>query len=165
MQTGSTPSDPSEGVFVVSTDDPRSADVVALLEQHLTLMRSLSPPEEVHALDLEGLCRPSVTFLSVRRGGELLAVGALQDLGEGHGELKSMHTRGDLRRTGLARLLVRSLVDRARTDGMTRVSLETGTQPEFAAARALYASEGFAETGPFGSYAPSAWSTFMTRVL
>ena len=158
-----TPSDPSEGVLVVLADDPRAPDVVRLLEQHLGLMRSLSPPEEVHALDLDGLCRPEVAFLSVRRGGDLLAVGALKDLDDGHGELKSMHTRGDVRRTGLARLLVRSLLDTARDRGLRRVSLETGTPPEFAPARRSYAAEGFAECGPFAGYGPSPWSTFMTR--
>ena len=161
----STPSDTSDGVLAVSGDDPRSADVVALLQDHLRLMHSLSPPEEVHALDLEGLSRPQVAFSSVRRDGTLLAIGALQDLGEGCGELKSMHTRGDLRRSGLGRLLVRHLVEEARSRGLRRVSLETGTQPEFAGARALYASEGFAECGPFSSYAASAFSTFMTREL
>ncbi len=164
----STLSDPSEGVFVVSEiarEDPRRPDVVALLGEHLRLMQSQSPPEDVHALDLEGLTRPEVAFFAVRREGALLAIGALQDLGEGHGELKSMHTRSDLRRSGLARLLVRHLVEEARARGMVRVSLETGTQPGFAAARGLYAAEGFAECGPFGAYAPSPYSTFMTRTL
>jgi putative acetyltransferase len=161
----STPPDPSAGVLLVSAEDPRSPDVETLLDQHLRSMRSLSPPEDVHALDLDALCRPEVTFLSVRRDGELLAVGALQDLGEGHGELKSMHTRSDVRRTGLAKALLRHLVGTARAHGLQRVSLETGSQPEFAAARGLYAAEGFRECGPFGSYAPSPYSTFMTLVL
>ena len=168
----STPSDPSAGVFdmsgppTVRRDDPRSPDVVSLLQAHLDLMHAQSPPEDVHALDLAGLTRPEIAFFSVRRpDGELLAIGALADLGGGEGELKSMHTRADLRRSGLARLLVRHLVEQARRAGMRRVSLETGTQPEFAAARGLYASEGFAECGPFGRYAPSPFSTFMTRDL
>ena len=161
----STPSESSAGVLVVSADDPRSADVVALLEAHLALMRSLSPPEDVHALDLYGLTLPEVHFCSVRRDGTLLAIGALQDLGGGHGELKSMHTAGHLRRSGLGRLMVRHLLDEARRRGLTRASLETGTQPEFGAARSLYAAEGFTECGPFGGYAPSPWSTFMTREL
>jgi putative acetyltransferase len=159
----STLSDPSEGALVVSAEDPRTPDVVALLEDHLRLMRSLSPPEDVHALDLEGLSRPTVAFFAVRREGVLLAIGALADLGDGHGELKSMHTRQDLRRSGLGRLLVRHLVDEARARGLARVSLETGSQPEFAPARRLYAAEGFTECGPFGFYAESPWSTFMTR--
>ena len=100
-------------------------------------------------------------------GGELLAVGALAVLDEvrGHGELKSMHTRGDLRRTGIARTLLRRLLDEARALGLHTVSLETGTQPEFAPARALYASEGFEVCGPFGDYAESPFSTFMTRAV
>ncbi len=160
-----TPADPSEGVLVVSREDPRAPDVVALLEAHLDLMRSLSPPEDVHALDLEGLTGPRVAFFAARRGATLLAIGALQDLGGGHGELKSMHTRSDTRRTGLGRVLLSRLLQEARAGGLHRVSLETGTQPEFTAARQLYAAQGFVECGPFGDYAESPFSTFMTRLL
>jgi len=163
MSTLSDP--PSEGVLVVSADDPRSPEVVTLLDAHLRLMHALSPPQDVHALDLDGLTRPHVGFFSVRRDGELVAVGALAELGGGHVELKSMHTRSDLRRSGIARLLVRHLLQEARARGLSRVSLETGTQPEFAAARGLYAAEGFEVCGPFGGYVESAFSTFMTRRL
>ena len=160
----SSPSDTSAGLLIVP-EDPRRPDVVALLTEHLRLMRSQSPPEDVHALDLDGLTRPEVAFFAVRRDAALVAIGALQDLGGGHGELKSMHTRSDLRRSGLARLLVRHLVGEARVRGMTRLSIETGPQPGFAAARGLYAAEGFVECGPFGGYAPSRHSTFMTLAL
>lgn len=150
---------------MIAADDPRAADVSALLGAHLELMNTLSPPEEVHALDVDALAHPSVTFVGYRVDGELLGVGALKDLGDGHGELKSMHTASVARGRGVARALVDHLVDLATTRAMTRLSLETGTQDEFGPARSLYAGAGFAECGPFGDYALSPWSTFMTRSL
>lgn len=151
------------GGFVV--DDPRAPDVVDLLRRHLAFTAATSPPEDCHALDVDGLCDPSITFVSFRHGGELLAVGALKLLGAGHGELKSMHTAERARGRGIGRALVDHLLALAREEGLTRVSLETGTAPEFAAARALYAAAGFSSCPPFGSYLPSVHSTFMTREL
>lgn len=150
---------------MIAVDDPRAADVVALLGSHLELMNALSPPEEVHALDVEALVDPAITFVSYRVDGELLAVGALKDLGDGHGELKSMHTSVAARGRGIGSAIVLHLVDLARQRGLTRVSLETGTPEEFAPARGLYTRHGFTECGPFGDYVLSPWSTFMTMSL
>lgn len=149
----------------ITVDDPRAADVVALLEQHLALMRSITPPEHVHALDLEGLLDPAVTFFSYRVGGELLAVGALKQLDGEHAEIKSMHTAAAARGRGLGRAMVEHLVGVATARGCGRVSLETGTQDAFVPARSLYAGAGFRPCGPFGRYRPSPSNTFMTLTL
>ncbi len=150
---------------VIAADDPRAADVVALLTAHLALMNELSPPEEVHALDVDSLVDPAITFVSYREDGALLAVGALKDLGGGHAELKSMHTSAAARGRGIGGAVLRHLLDLARERGFTRVSLETGSPEGFAPARGLYARHGFTACGPFGDYAPSPWSTFMTMPL
>lgn len=89
-------------------------------------------------------------------------MGALKDLGAGHGELKSMHTAETARGRGVAGAIVEHLVALGRERGLTRLSLETGTPEAFRPARSLYARHGFVECGPFGDYAPSAYSTFMT---
>ena len=149
----------------IGADDPRAADVRALLEAHLALMNDHSPPENVHALDVDALVDPSITFVSYRVDGALLGVGALKDLGHGHCELKSMHTAAAARGRGVARALLDHLVDLATARGMTRLSLETGTPEVFLPARSLYAGAGFVECGPFGDYALSPWSTFLTREL
>jgi putative acetyltransferase len=151
------------GKFAV--DDPRAPDVVDLLGWHLAFTAATSPPEDCHALDVDGLCHPSVTLVSFRRGGELLAVGALKLLEAGHGELKSMHTAERARGEGIGRAMVDHLLALARREGLTRVSLETGTAQAFAPARALYAAAGFTACAPFGSYLPSPHSTFMTLQL
>jgi putative acetyltransferase len=149
--------------FVIAVDDPERDDVRALLEQHLAFARSVTPPEHVYALDLDGLLDPSVTFFSVRAGGELLGVGALKQLDPDHAELKSMHTATAARRRGVGRAMVEHLLGVAAERGVRRVSLETGTMEAFAPARSLYADAGFAPCGPFGDYDESPTSAFMTR--
>lgn len=149
----------------VSIDDPRAPDVVALLERHLEFAHSVTPPDDVHALDLDGLLDPSVTFFSLREGGVLLGIGAIKQIDDSHFELKSIHTALEARGRGVGRAVVEHLIDRARERGAARVSLETGSMEEFAPSRALYAGFGFAETEPFGTYSPSRASTFMTLCL
>lgn len=149
----------------ISVDDPRAPDVVDLLQRHLTFAHSHSPPRDVHALDLDGLLDPAVTFFSFRRDGQLLAVGALKQLDRHHAELKSMHTAQAARGRGIGRAMVEYLIGVARERGCRRVSLETGTMAAFAPARSLYASAGFEPCAPFGDYHPSLNSTCMTLVL
>jgi putative acetyltransferase len=151
--------------FVIQPDDPRAPDVHALLEQHLEFCRATSPPQDVHALDLDGLLDPAITFYSVRRAGELLAIGALKQLEDLHGELKSMHTSAPARGQGAGRALLDHLLVVARQRGYGRVSLETGTMDAFRPARTLYQRSGFAPCAPFGDYAASPNSTCMTLVL
>jgi putative acetyltransferase len=151
--------------FVIGTDDPRAADVYALLERHLAFCRATSPAEDVHALDLDGLLDPAVTFFGVRRDGELLAIGALKELDAEHGELKSMHTAVAARGQGAGRALVDHLLATARQRGYRRVSLETGTMEAFEPARSLYRTAGFTECEPFGTYWASPNSTCMTLSL
>jgi putative acetyltransferase len=153
------------GELVIGPEDPRTADVVELLRRHLAFAGEHSPPEDVHALDVDGLVDGAITFCTARRDGVLLAVGALKRLDDDHGELKSMHTTAPARRQGVARAVLEHLLDLARRDGYGRVSLETGSMEAFAPARALYASVGFAVCPPFGSYWDSPNSTCMTLAL
>lgn len=151
---------------VIDTDDPRSADVRALLARHLDYANSHSPPSDVHALDIDGLLAPAVTFCSARSGahpdGALLGVGALRLLDPGHGEVKSMHTAEAARGRGVGRAMLEHLLGLARERGLQRVSLETGTMPAFAPARALYAQAGFVPCPPFAGYHESPNSVCLT---
>jgi putative acetyltransferase len=149
----------------IAADDPRAGDVRALLETHVAFGNAHSPPQDVHALDVDGLLDPAITFFSCRDDGELLGVGALKDLGDGHGELKSMHTVAAARGRGIGAAMVGHLLGVARERGMTRISLETGTPDAFAPARALYTKAGFVPCGPFGGYAESGYSCFFTLDL
>jgi putative acetyltransferase len=149
----------------IAADDPRRDDVRALLEQHLRFAREASPPEHVHALDLDVLLDPAVSFFSARRDGALLAVGALKQLDSTHAEVKSMHTSAIARGQGVGRAMLLHLLRTAADRGNTRVSLETGTMDAFAAARSLYASAGFVACPPFGDYTVNPYSVTMTLVL
>jgi putative acetyltransferase len=150
---------------IVAPDDPRKADVLALLERHLVFAHDIGPPEGVFALDVEGLIDAAVTFVSARLDGQLLAVGALKELDPTHAEIKSMHTAAEARRRGAARAVLEYLIGLARERGYDRLSLETGSMEAFAPARALYAGAGFVECGPFADYPPIWSSTFMTLEL
>ena len=150
----------------IREDDLRGADVVALLQAHLDDMHRHSPPESVHALDLDALRRPEITFWTMRdEGGALMGCGALKQLDAGHGEIKSMRTAAAHLRRGVAATLLRHVLRTARARGYRRLSLETGAPEAFAPARALYARFGFAECGPFADYAEDPWSVFMTLEL
>lgn len=151
--------------LTLSTEDPATADVRTLLLRHFDLMRANSPEESCHVMTPDALKAADITLLGIRRDGVLLGVGALSDIGGNHGELKSMHTAAEARGQGIARQLLRALCDQAAQKQMTRVSLETGTASDFAAARALYASEGFDHCPPFGNYVVDPLSTFMTKAL
>jgi putative acetyltransferase len=149
----------------ITIDDPGAPDVRRLLAIHLTFARGQTPPEDAHALDVDELRDPAVTFFSYRRDGVLLAVGALQRLDCDHAEVKSMHTVEAARGQGIGRRMIEHLIAVARQAGYQRLSLETGSMAAFAPARALYASAGFELSGPFGDYRESPNSTYMTLRL
>ncbi len=149
--------------FRIGPDDPARSDVRRLLTVHLAFANRHSPPEDVHALDVGGLKAPSISFVSCRRDGLLLGVGAIKRLDEEHAEIKSMHVAQEARGLGIGRAIVAHLMAHAHHERLTRVSLETGSMEAFAPARALYVSMGFTECGPFGDYAPSEFSTFLSR--
>lgn len=146
-------------------DDARDPAVVALLEEHLADMRLHSPPESIHALDLDKLRAPGVTFWTVWRDGELLGCCALKALDARHGEIKSMRAAMAHRGTGVGAWMLSFLLDEARRRGYARLSLETGTAAAFAPARGLYARHGFRDCAPFADYALDPYSCFMTLEL
>jgi putative acetyltransferase len=152
-------------VLRIERDDLQRAEVRALLNEHLTSMYSLSPPESVHALGLDGLKSTGVTFWTVWEGDALMGCGALKELDSTHGEVKSMRTPARLRRRGAGRAVLTHILAEARARGYTRLSLETGSMDEFKPAHKLYESFGFTYCGPFDSYKEDPYSTFMTLDL
>jgi putative acetyltransferase len=149
----------------IVVDNLQGPEIIALLQEHLAEMRSVSPPESVHALDLSGLRKPDITFWTLWLGSELAGCAALKGLGPDHGEIKSMRTAHRHKRKRIAASMVRHILDEAARRGYRRLSLETGSQSHFAPARALYASFGFQRCGPFGDYIDDPNSVFMTRAM
>jgi len=149
----------------IEADDLTRPEIHALLNEHLENMRAISPPESVHALDLDRLRTPDVTFWSVWDGTRLVGCGALKELEPRHGEVKSMRTPQALRRQGAGRAVLMHILAIARLRGYRRLSLETGSQEPFKPAHTLYASAGFTFCGPFGDYREDPNSVFMTLAL
>ena len=146
----------------IEIDDLSRPEIHALLEEHLADMRRISPPESVHALDLDRLRRPEITFWTAWDGATLVGCGALKEIDPAHGEVKSMRTPSGLRRRGAGRALLATIVDTATARGYRRLSLETGSQPAFDPAHRLYENAGFARCGPFGDYTDDPNSVYMT---
>jgi putative acetyltransferase len=149
----------------IRLDDLTGSRIRALLEEHLRNMYEISPPESVHALDLAALRKPDVTFWTAWSRDELLGCGALKALTASHGEIKSMRTAATHRRKGVARAMLEHIIAESHRRRYARLSLETGSQPEFEAARRLYESFGFACCPPFGDYREDPNSVFLTRAL
>ncbi len=147
----------------IQIDDLRSDDVAMLLQAHLDEMHLHSPPDSVHALDLDALRRPEITFWSIRDAdGALMGCGALRALGAAHGEIKSMRTADAHLRKGVATRLMRHVLEEARRRNYRRLSLETGSMEAFEPARELYRRFGFELCGPFANYDEDPYSVFMT---
>lgn len=147
----------------IRIDDLGGPEIRQLLAEHLHGMTLHSPPESIHALDLERLRRPEITFWTAWDGAALLGCGALKQLDTAHGEIKSMRTATAHLRKGVARALLAHILDEARRRGYTRVSLETGSAAAFEPARRLYADFGFEPCGPFADYVEDPYSVFMTK--
>jgi putative acetyltransferase len=142
--------------------DPR---IIDLLSEHLRDMARHSPPESIHALDLDGLRRPEISFWTLWDGEDLLGCGALKQLDPTHGEIKSMRTAEAHRRRGAAAAMLRHLVDEAGRRAYRTLSLETGSMAAFEPARQLYVRFGFTYCAPFADYVDDPNSVFMTRTL
>lgn len=149
----------------IRVDDLVAAEVHSLLAEHLRSMNEIGPPESVHALDLDALRRPEITFWTAWREGELLGCGALKELDAAHGEIKSMRTAEAHRRTGVAKALLEHTIGEARKRSYKWLGLETGSMPEFEPARRLYESFGFVYCGPFADYVDDPNSSFMSLEL
>jgi putative acetyltransferase len=149
----------------IEIDDLSRPEIHALLNEHLQSMYELSPPESVHALDLEKLRKPGITFWTAWDGSLLLGCGALKEVDQRHGEVKSMRTPNALRRRGAARAILAHIIEVARSRDYERLSLETGSMEAFKPAQQLYESFGFAYCGPFGEYVEDPNSVFMSLRL
>lgn len=149
----------------IRIDDLKGLEIIQLLCTHLQSMALQSPPESVHALDLDGLRKPEVTFWSAWQDLELMGCGALKELDPHHGEIKSMRTVSSHLRKGVASRLLRHILDEARRRSYRRLSLETGSTEGFEPARRLYARFGFEPCLPFADYIEDPFSVFMTREL
>jgi putative acetyltransferase len=149
----------------IKTDDLTGPEIASLLTEHLDCMARVSPLKSRHALNLDKLRQPGITFWTAWHGTELAGCGALKELDAKHGEIKSMRTATAHLRKGVASALLRHIISEARGRGYRRLSLETGAMEYFAPAHELYRKSGFVPCQPFGSYVADPNSLFMTMRL
>ena len=149
----------------IKIDDLRGPEIHQLLQEHLQSLAQHSPPESCHALDIDALRKPEITFWTVWESGELLGCGALKELDAQHAEIKSMRTASAHLRKGVAKTLLSHIIAEAQRRAYRVLSLETGPMQAFEPARNLYADFGFSHCGPFAQYVEDPYSVFMTRSL
>lgn len=149
----------------IIVDDLSAPQIAAFLQDHINDMLAITPVESKHALDLDDLRRPEITFWSVMDGDAVVGCGAIKRLDDTHGEIKSMRSDPHMRRAGIGAMTLEHIVAEAKNMGLSRLSLETGATPPFEPARRLYAKYGFEECGPFADYAPDPHSVFMSKGL
>ncbi|GAA1840242.1 GNAT family N-acetyltransferase [Actinomadura bangladeshensis] len=149
----------------IVVDDLSGAEIAEFLAEHVRQMRSVTPLESKHALDLDALRSPDVTFWTVMDGEVVVGCGAIKRLDAAHGELKSMRTSPARKRSGIASRLLGHVITEAERMGFARLSLETGSDDFFLPARRLYEKFGFEYCAPFADYRPDPNSVFMTKRL
>jgi putative acetyltransferase len=149
----------------IVVDDLSGPEIAVFLNEHIEEMRSITPLESKHALDLDALRQPEITFWSVMDGDALVGCGAIKRLETGHAEVKSMRTKPTRKRSGIASLLLGHIISEAERMGFTRLSLETGAAEFFLPARKLYEKFGFDYCAPFADYRHDPYNAFMTKVL
>ena len=149
----------------IIVDNLSGKAIADFLDEHIREMKTLSPPESKHALDLEGLRKPEITFWTVWKDQILVGCGGLMELNKDQGEIKSVRTSSMHRQTGVASKLLQHMLDEAEMRGYSRLSLETGSMERFAAARKFYEKFGFEYCEPFSDYVLDPHSVFMTKAL
>lgn len=149
----------------IREDNLEGSAIAALLQEHIRSALEHSPPESAHALNLDELRAPDITFWTAWQGLELLGCGALKELDIKHGEIKTMRTDNAHRGKGVASALLKQIVKEAESRSYDRLSLETGSMDAFAPARTLYTRFGFEYQGPFADYKEDPHSVFMTLNL
>jgi putative acetyltransferase len=151
--------------LTIAEEHPLTADLALLFDRHTADMHADTPPESIHMMDKTTLAAPGIRFFVLRDAGVPLAMGAYKRIDATHAEIKSMHVLSEARGRGLSKAMLEHLVAAAQADGIARLSLETGVQPTFIAARALYERAGFMDCPPFEGYGPDPNSIFMTKML
>jgi putative acetyltransferase len=149
----------------ITPESPLGSDLGLLFARHTADMHADTPPESIHMMDASELAVPAVRFFVMRDTGVPVGMGAFKRIDTTHAEIKSMHVLAENRGRGLSKQILDHLIAEARVDGIRRMSLETGVQPTFIAARALYAKAGFVECPPFEGYVEDPNSVFMTLDL
>ena len=111
----------------------------------------------------EQMATPDMTVFIAREDGQAVACGALKRHAAGIGEVKRMYTRPSHRGRKIGAMIVAEVEVLARSEGFTRLVLETGDRHP--AAWTVYERAGFTRCGPVLDYPDSKWSVFYEKSL
>ncbi|MDE1995321.1 MAG: GNAT family N-acetyltransferase [Rhizobiaceae bacterium] len=147
-------------MFEVVVDDLTNAQTQALIAFHLAGMNENVPPGATF-LGLSDLQRPEVTVWSAWENAKIASVGALKLLPDGTGEIKSMRTHPDFAGRGAGGIILRTIITAAKSQGLRRLSLETGSGSAFEAALALYQKHGFKKGEAYSTHEQTSFNHFL----
>lgn len=136
--------------------DPQAQDLIAF---HLAGMAENVPPGATF-LGLTELKRPEVTVFSAWEDNKIASVGALKQLDDGTGEIKSMRTHPDFADRGAGAVILRAIIDAGKARGLRRLSLQTGSGPAFEAAIGLYKKSGFRKGEAYSTQTQTGFNHF-----
>ena len=142
-----------------------NSKVDELLKKHFIELRSVSPADSCHVLDIDGLKVSSIKFWSLWDNDKLIGCGALKFLEEGHGELKSIRVAESFRNKGYGIKVIQHLILEAKKLNIKKISLETGAGKFFLPARRLFSKFGFKPCPPFAHYKEDTNSCYYTLDL
>jgi len=143
-------------------DNPK---VNELLIKHFIELRSVSPADSTHVLDIAGLKDQSIKFWSLWKNNEIIGCGALKFLEKNHGEFKSIRVTDKFRKTGIGEKLIDHLIEEAKKLEVSKLSIETGAGEFFLPARKLFSKFGFKACPPFAHYKEDPNSCYYTLNL
>ena len=129
-----------------------NAEVNHLLTKHFIELRSVSPDDSCHVLDIKGLKDSSIKFWSFWDNNQLIGCAALKFLNDEHGEFKSIRVEDNSRGKGFGKKIISHLIEVAKNEGIKRLSIETGAGDFFKSARKLFKKFGFKTCRPFADY-------------
>ena len=140
-------------------------EVNKLLVKHFKELKSVSPTDSCHVLDIAGLKNPNIKFWSLWEEDQIIGCGALKFLDKEHGELKSIRVNDAFRRKSYGIKVIQHLIFEAKKLNIIKLSLETGAGIFFAPARKLFEKSGFKPCEPFGEYKKNPDSCYMSLLI
>lgn len=147
----------------IAAESPLQDEVRALIGELNDILLELTPPEHCYHMTAEEMARPDTTVFIARDAGKAVACGALRRHGAGTGEVKRMYTRPQARGRKIGARILVQIEALARSEGLTRLVLETGDK-HYAAWR-IYEQAGFNRCGAVLDYPDTSYSIFYEKQL
>ena len=146
-------------------DNFDNPEVHELLVKHFIELRSVSPEDSCHVLDIAGLKDPTIKFWSLWDDDQLMGAGALKFLDKEHGEFKSIRVNDKFRNKKNGIKIINHLINEAIKLNIKKLSLETGAGEFFLPARKLFISCGFKVCKPFSHYKEDINAVYMSLLI